>query len=148
MTRRNQTKPDGKTDAAEAQEAALYCLTPAQETALQALLSGATITEAAATAGVQRQTVSGWLNHDSTFIAAYNRRRQFIADEFEGQLRALGRKALKTIETALDGDAALDAAKTILRAVTALSRPAGPVTPGDVEGEQRSKTLMSLLKSL
>lgn len=46
-----------------------------KEIALENLLRGETVTEAAAAAGVARQTVSAWSNHDHVFQAEFNRRR-------------------------------------------------------------------------
>ena len=48
-------------------------ISPAQEMAIAALIRGATVTDAATEAGVSRQTVSEWRNHDPEFIAALNR---------------------------------------------------------------------------
>ena len=50
-------------------------LTPQQQTAIEYLLLGATITEAAGTAGVTRQTVSEWSNHHSPLQTELTRRR-------------------------------------------------------------------------
>ncbi len=49
---------------------------PAQITALDALLSGKTATEAAAVAGVARSTLYKWLAKDYRFRAAVNRGRR------------------------------------------------------------------------
>ena len=46
-----------------------------QEMALEALLGGATVTEAAAPAGVTRQTVAGWQNQDVDCAAELQNRR-------------------------------------------------------------------------
>jgi hypothetical protein len=50
-------------------------LSAPQEKALAALLEGATVTGAADAAGVTRQTVSGWQNHDAEFAAELQNRR-------------------------------------------------------------------------
>lgn len=47
-----------------------------QETALVSLAGGARIFEAAASAGVSRETVSRWLNHDPDFADELKRRRE------------------------------------------------------------------------
>jgi hypothetical protein len=149
--RQKKTKADETTtgiDDAVRLESLLDHLTPTQETACHALLSGKSITDAAEAAGVQRQTVSGWLNHDPNFIASYNRRRLAIASEFETRLRSLGTKALETIEAQLDGPQGLDAAKTILRALASLPRPEGPITPADVEIEQKRAEHGRLMREL
>jgi hypothetical protein len=50
-------------------------LTPQQQTAIEHLLLGPTIIEAAGAAGVTRQTVSEWSNHHSPFQTELARRR-------------------------------------------------------------------------
>lgn len=49
-----------------------YNLTAKQLQALELILMGKTVTEAAAEIGVARETVSRWSNHDPAFQAAYN----------------------------------------------------------------------------
>jgi len=61
-------------------------ITPRQQQALQALLTGATDTEAA---DVARETVNRWRHRDANFIAALNEARQDLAQDFHGGLRAL-----------------------------------------------------------
>src|SRR5215468_9438272 len=53
-----------------------WTLTPQQETAVDLLVSGKTVTDTATAVEVTRQTVSEWLNHHPGFQAALNRRRQ------------------------------------------------------------------------
>ena len=50
-------------------------LTPQQQRAIERLLLGATITEAAQPAGVSRQTVSEWSNHHWPFQSELSERR-------------------------------------------------------------------------
>jgi transposase-like protein len=52
------------------QNATPESLTPAQDTAIVALLAGKTITDAATAAGVDRATVHRWLKDDLAFLAA------------------------------------------------------------------------------
>ncbi len=141
------TKDDDFADPVE-MEKMLYSLSGAQETALEALLCGQTITRAAEAAGVARQTVSGWLNHDFTFIAAYNRRRALLSDEITNRLRALAVKAFDAIEQELEGERRLDAAKTILRAVVSLTVEPGPALPAEVEAKRRSDERATMFSSM
>ena len=53
-----------------------WTLTPQQETAVDLLASGKTVTDTATAVEVTRQTVSEWLNHHPGFQAALNSRRQ------------------------------------------------------------------------
>ena len=55
-------------------------LTPQQCTAVDCLVSGRTISEAAEAIGVGRPTLSEWVNHHPGFIAALNARRQELWD--------------------------------------------------------------------
>ena len=93
MSRRNQTNPDDLT------------LTPQQETAVDLLVIGKTITDAAETIGVTRQTVSEWLNQHAGFQAAVNRRRQELWEELIDSLRNLVPKALQVLEGKMEGEA-------------------------------------------
>jgi transposase-like protein len=61
---------------------------PRRELALSALLGGATVTAAAEEAGVTRQTVSGWLNHDADFAAEFAERRRELAESARRGLEA------------------------------------------------------------
>jgi hypothetical protein len=47
-----------------------------QSIAIDALVAGATQREAAKAAGASRSTVTGWVNHNITFITELNQRRQ------------------------------------------------------------------------
>ena len=69
-------------------------LTAAQTIALEALLRGATVTDAAKAAGVSRQTVSTWRNQDPLFIAAMNAAARDQLRETHTGLRALAPAAL------------------------------------------------------
>lgn len=64
-------------------------LTPQQSAAADLLAAGASVTDAAASIGVARQTVSGWLHGDRVFQAALNRRREELWSRVTDRLRAL-----------------------------------------------------------
>jgi hypothetical protein len=78
-------------------------LSPAQVKVLAELLTGKTITAAAAAAGVERVTVHRWLREDFAFQAAWNRDRQELHREAYARLERLAAKAVDCLEKAIDG---------------------------------------------
>lgn len=81
-------------------------LKPTQLTALQALLAGKSVTDAAQAAGVDRSRVSYWKNHDPEFTAAFNTAKR---DQYERgcrRLQGLLDGAIDNIERAIleEGD--------------------------------------------
>ncbi len=70
---------------------------PAQMGAIEALARGATVTNAAAAAGVDRTTVHRWLRDGPEFIAELNRTRLEMADGIRGELRALAADAVRKV---------------------------------------------------
>ena len=72
-----------------------------QQAALQELGKGATITDAAQAAGVDRKTVSRWIHHDAVFAAAYNAWCQELLDSGLGRALAMSDAALTTIANAI-----------------------------------------------
>ena len=95
-------------------------LNPKQTRALQHLLAGATIQNAAQGAGVDRSTVHRWLREDWSFQAAYNRVRRELRHEVEARLSQLASVALETVADAVEsGD--VRAALAVLKGLGALS---------------------------
>ncbi len=78
-------------------------LSPEQQSALERLLIGDTVTASAKVAGVHRATLHRWLQNDFVFQAAWNRGRAEVRDSSEAALLRLAPKALAAIEKALDG---------------------------------------------
>lgn len=76
-------------------------LSPSQETALESLLAGRTLCEAANEAGVNRSTLHRW-RKEPVFMAALNRRRAESREAAEATLERLRTKALEVTEQALD----------------------------------------------
>jgi hypothetical protein len=70
--------------------------------ALDALLSGKSVTAAATAAGVSRQTVHRWLRTDPAVIAAWNAGRLELLQVTRGRLLRLGEKAVSVIEETLN----------------------------------------------
>ena len=95
-----------------------FTLSGPKETALCALASGATITDAAAEAGVSRRSVSKWTNHDIQFQLALWQRRNEIWGELRTRVAEQAHPALdKLVDTlAYKGDwrARVAAAREIL----------------------------------
>lgn len=84
----------------------LYWTTPAQDEAIDVLVSGGTTIDAAAAAGVNRSTVSGWRNHHPGFIAAFNTRRSELNYERADHIRDIDAKALSAVAQLIEaGDA-------------------------------------------
>ena len=113
--------------------------TPAQELAIAALIAGSTVTEAAARAGVNRETVSRWRTDDVVFIAALNAGRAELRDAVRAGLHALAREALGTVREILtdrNSPAAvrLKAAQDVLAAAGATD-PEGPLGPFKTDPE-------------
>lgn len=79
-------------------------LSPIQETAVTALLAGETVTAAAHTAGVDRTTLHRWLKHDFVFTAALHQRQRECRDALLARLLALGDKAVRAVEKAIEAE--------------------------------------------
>jgi hypothetical protein len=121
-----------KTDASKK-----WVLSPQQETALDLLATGQSITATAEAIDVARQTVSEWLNHHCGFQAALNQRRQDVWRDCADKLRALLPKALDALEAELDGERRLKAAEAIVKMAGLIGQqPQGPTTAEDMEKER------------
>ncbi len=91
-------------------------LSAAQSTAVDLLLMGASISQAAKGSGVTRQTCSGWVNHNPYFRAELNRRREEVWGASKDRLRSLLPVALTALEHELrHGDASYKAALALLK---------------------------------
>jgi len=131
-----------------------WTLTPQQETAVDLLASGKTVTDTATAVEVTRQTVSEWLNHHPGFQAALNRRRQDLWAGMTDALRGLLPKALEVLKCELEGERPLPAAVHVLKACGLYGVPAphGPTEPEDAvlaeqqrQGERRRAALFAAL---
>lgn len=113
-------------------------LTPEQVIALGALLQGQSDGEAADLAGVSRQTVNGWRNHDAVFVANLNAERSRLWLSHVDRLRGLVANAVDVLSECLqDDDARVRQATAvhILRAVGLYGgslAPSGPTAADDV----------------
>lgn len=126
------TKPDVSTTS------------PAQEVAITALIRGATVKDAAAEAGVSRQAVSGWKNHDPAFIALLNQRRHDVWSQVEDQLRSIHIKALDVISRELDGPSGAGVAIETMKVLARMNvTPTRPTTATEVAGEQALRSMLT-----
>lgn len=97
-----------------------------QEIVLLALLSGETQRSAAAAAGVREETVSRWLDDDSSFYRVYAARRAAVWQAYEARIAGMVDAALGAVESLMRGveyhgsddyspSTRLEAAKVVLR---------------------------------
>jgi len=121
-----------KTRNGSQQNSTPAALSPGQVAALEALLAGRTVTEAATVAGVDRTTVHAWLRSDYAFQAAYNRGRRDLQEQTHARLMTLAEKAVGCVEGALaKGDE-----KTALAVLRGLGLLSGvPAKPGSDDPE-------------
>ncbi len=75
-------------------------LTSKKQEAIAALIGGATVTEAAAKAGVRRQTVHGWM-HERAFITELKAAEAKALDKISRKLVVLADKAVAAFEDVL-----------------------------------------------
>jgi hypothetical protein len=95
-------------------------LSAAQEKAIEALLAGKSVTEAAIAAAVNRTTLHRWLN-DPRFGIELNRSRRELREAMRARLLALGSKAIDAVERSIvEGDA--NAALAVLKGLAWFSR--------------------------
>ena len=121
-----------------------WTLTPQQETAVDLLASGKTVTDTAQAIEVTRQTVSEWLNHHPGFQIALHSRRQELWAGMTDTLRGLLPKALEVLRCELEGEAPLPAAVHVLKAcgLYGMVPPRGPTEVEDAllaEQERQSE---------
>jgi hypothetical protein len=113
-------------------------LSPAKLTAVDALLVGKSVTEVAASIGVNRTTVHRW-QREPVFRALLNQRTAEIRASAESKLHALQSKALAVVESALDaGDTRV--AMGLLRGIGLLDgrqRIIGSFDAEDLAAEQQ-----------
>lgn len=119
------------------QNATLAELEPAQVKAVAALASGASMTTAAESAGVCRQTVHRWMRDDPEFVAALNAARTDAVAAIRGEFRGLATEAVATVRDILgspNAPAAVRAkvALAILESVGGLT----PERPGSCDPEE------------
>ena len=123
-----------------------YKLTPQQAAAVDALAFGATVTDAAETVKVSRQTVSEWLHHNAAFQAALHARQRELWQGYVERLRSLVPKAMDTLEAAVsDEQQGVAVAVHILKAagLYGLPAPSGSIHVDAIEGAERTREMLS-----
>jgi hypothetical protein len=91
------------TPAAAQTNAAAKELSPQQIAALDSLLAGSSVTDAAAAAGVVRSTVHDWLRNSFAFQAALNRGRRDLRQAVLHRLDRIANNATECIDKAIQG---------------------------------------------
>ena len=124
-TRRAATKPSALGSKIHQNPTLSEGLSPKQTEGMQALLLGATVTHAAARAGVDRSTLYRWLNDDPKFHGELTRIKRERFESARAQIRNLSEDAVKTIRALITGAKVpaavrLKAALAVLEAVGAL----------------------------
>jgi hypothetical protein len=121
-------------------------LSPAQHVAIGVLMTGQTATAAAKASGVNRETVSRWLNHDAAFQAELGRQRAALHAAVDDRLRNLTGQALDTLERLLQSSPAevkLKAALAVLGLADGTRRRIGPTSEDAANAEMRLQELLS-----
>ena len=142
MTKRNQTNADAPPD---------WGLSPQQQAAVDLITAGRNLQETADALGVQRPTVSHWLNHHCGFQAAVNARRQELWDGLVDEMRGLLPRALAVLKAEMEGDTPLPAAIQVLKScglATGLGRPTGPTTVAEAEQAQVQRDIERIRTAL
>ena len=128
----------------------LLQVTPSQEVAIDALLSGATHAEAAQAAGVHRVTVTRWVNHHPGFQASLNGRLGELRDRAQHRLRSTLLSALGNISAHVEaGD--YGASLAIIKVVgldPALSPVIGPKDAEAILNAEASRRVIDPLSLL
>lgn len=104
----------------------LATISRTQTLAIEALASGSNITGAASAAGVARETVSRWVQHDATFIAELRNARAELAAQTRSALESLGMRSVATLRDALQNE---HVRSTRLRAACAVLKMLGADKP-------------------
>ena len=122
-----------------------------QSIAIDALVAGATHREAAKAAGASRSTVTGWVNHNITFITELNQRRQ-------SRLVASGESLHQTMAAALallaekinagDAEVALALVKAVGVSHLVEAAVPGPTTPLGVHAHLANQVSTDLTNEL
>lgn len=105
-------------------------LTPKQIEVIEALVVGASVTDAAKRAGVDRSTVYLWMREETDFKVQLMLARRDCADTMRARLRELADDAVKTVQEVLSSKEVsaavrLKAALAVLQSVGSMKEFAG-----------------------
>jgi hypothetical protein len=95
----------------------IVSLSDSQEQALEWLIGGGSIGEAAQFAGVTRQTVSRWLHTDPDFRAVYDQWKLEASQMLEGRLVAAGESAMDNLLDAVRMKRDVKASQFVIRSL-------------------------------
>jgi len=115
-----------------------------QALAIEALVSGSTVTAAAEQAGVSRATLHRWLASDHVFLAALNDRKTEVLAEVRGQLRSMAAEAVAVYRRVLDPKGPFIPTAVRLKAAGAVLAMIGADTPERVGSSDPDKVLDEL----
>lgn len=76
-------------------------LTPKQRKAMEVLITSGNVTEAAAAAGVSRETIYTWMRSDQVFQVEKDRASSASVVELSNRLNALAQQAISTLQQIL-----------------------------------------------
>jgi hypothetical protein len=117
----------------------------AKDKALTELVGGATITEAALSAGVQRQTVSGWFNRDDDFRASYAASVNKVRRTVEQRIGAGAGRAVEVLLELFDDEDSRIRLTAAVKILELHRRQPGPTDAPD--SEVQSMTIKELVAS-
>ncbi len=111
--------PQSSTDSTNLSSSKLFVVS--------ALANGATVTDAAKRAQVDRSTIYNWIRADADFLAELNRAKREQMERLRGQLMELANDAFQTFRQVLTDSSTpaavrLKAASTILQALGAYTK--------------------------
>jgi transposase-like protein len=114
--------PAGEISAGVGDDSPESPLTLKQQQALEWLMSGGSITEAAELVGVARQTVSRWINHHFEFTRLYQQWQEQIRTAAESRLLTLADAAVDNLMTAVQQSRDVRASQFVLKLLGIASR--------------------------
>jgi hypothetical protein len=127
-------------------------LTPAQSTALAALVRGQSETDAARQANVSPGTVRRWLLDDARFIAAHGAALCERDGRPRAELAALGEKAVAILREAMDGHAEPGEVRAAVEVVKLLRinepAPSRATDPADAESAIKARKHAEVLQNI
>ncbi len=108
-----------------------------QQAALELMVSGTPVADAAKEIGVHRATVYAWLKKDAAFAAAHNQWQEQLEMETLSRVKMLMRKATDAVEKSLEsGDGKLGL-RFLERTGMVKERAVGPTEAAEVERERK-----------
>lgn len=112
-------------------------LSASQIRAVEALLHGQTITAAAKSAGISRETLHRWQREDFEFQAAYNRGRRELMEGIQTRLLVMADQATETVKKSVDRGS-LQSAFAVLKGLGVLAGTAPSIGEADPEVLRRA----------